>query len=127
MDYQHHGAGNRGMASGVAHIMELLIISFLGLVAWLWYDAGQAKEVATLGAKLRCDSRGVLMLDQTVVLTRMRLRRARSGQLRPHYNYSFEFTTSGDDRNEGQITVMAGRVLTSTFSDTQGSTIEQLH
>ncbi len=97
--------------------MDIILILFLFLGAWLWYDAVQAKEVATIGAKLRCDTRGIMLLDQTVMLKKVRLRRARSGLLRPLYTYGFEYTQTGDDRSEGTITVMGGHVLSASFDE----------
>lgn len=62
---------------------------------------------------MRCESRGLLLLDQTVSLNKVRLRRDRSGQMQIERTYQFEFSTNGDDRYQGDITLRANRITNS--------------
>lgn len=92
---------------------ELTVIIILGAIGWFWYSSVQAKEIAVLGSKMRCESRGLLLLDQTVSLSKVRLRRDRSGQMRVERKYQFEFSSNGDDRYRGEITLQANRITSS--------------
>ncbi|MCW8888055.1 MAG: DUF3301 domain-containing protein [Gammaproteobacteria bacterium] len=91
------------------------VILLLGAIAWFWYGAVQAKEIAVTAAKLRCDSRGLLLLDQTVSLHKIRLRRDQGGQMRFEREFHFEFSVDGDERYEGSITLHANRVTNSSI------------
>jgi len=93
----------------------VLVIILLGAIAWFWYSSVQAKEIAVIGAKMRCESRGLLLLDQTVSLHKIRLRRDRSGQMRLEREYQFEFSGNGDDRYEGTVTLHANRITGSSI------------
>lgn len=92
---------------------ELTVIIILGVIGWFWYSSVQAKEIAVLGSKMRCESRGLLLLDQTVSLSKIRLRRDRSGQMRVERKYQFEFSSNGDDRYLGEIILQANRITSS--------------
>ncbi len=92
---------------------ELTVIIILGTIGWLWYDSVKAKEIALFGTRIRCESRGLRLLDQTVALTHIRLRRDHSGQMRIEREYQFEFSINGDDRHEGEVTLLANRIIKS--------------
>ena len=90
---------------------EFLVIILLGGIAWFWYSSIQVHEIASMAAKMRCESRGLLLLDQTVSLHKIQLRRDRSGQMRFKRTFQFEFSANGDDRYEGTIMLHANRVI----------------
>ena len=89
---------------------ELTAILLLGAIGWFWYSSAQVRDIAIMGAKIRCESRGLLLLDQTISLTKIRLRRDSSGQMRFEREYQFEFSSNGDDRYEGTMTLYARRI-----------------
>lgn len=94
---------------------EFLLIILLGLIGWFWYSSVQAKEIAVIGAKMRCESRGLLLLDQTVSLSKIRLRRDHGGQMRFEREYQFEFSSNGDDRYRGMVILYANRITSSSI------------
>jgi hypothetical protein len=103
----------------------ITLIILLSAIVWFWYSSIQAKEIAVFAAKIRCDSQGVLLLDQTVALHKIRLRRDRDGRLRFERSYQFEFAVDGAERFEGIIILYANRV--SHYSiDIPRSTIDKL-
>ncbi len=89
---------------------EFTVIILLGAIGWFWYSSVQIRDIAILGARMRCESRGLILLDQTVSLFKIRLRRDRSGQMRFEREYQFEFSSNGDDRFEGTITLHGKRI-----------------
>jgi len=77
---------------------------------WYWSEAMRAKELARHAGRKRCDEAGVLFLDDTVVLTRLRLRRDDHGRMTLYREYRFEFASDGGTRYGGEIALMGGRV-----------------
>lgn len=92
---------------------EFVLILLLGLIGWFWYSSVRTREIAVLGVKMRCESRGLLLLDQTVSLSKIRLRRDPGGQMRFEREYQFEFSSNGDDRYGGRVTLYANRITNS--------------
>lgn len=77
---------------------------------WYWFEAMRAKELARLAGRRRCEDVGVTFLDDTVVLTRLRLRRDAAGRVALHRGYRFEFASDGGIRYGGEIDLVGGRV-----------------
>ena len=78
--------------------------------AWVWYDSMRALERARQAGRDRCREVGVVLLDDTVVLTRLRPVRDAEGRWTLHREYQFEFTGDGRSRYGGEITLIGGRV-----------------
>jgi len=94
---------------------EFGVIILLGLIGWFWYGSIRVREIAVLGVKMRLESRGLLLLDQTVSLSKIRLRRDHGGQMRFEREYQFEFSSNGDDRYGGRVTLYANRITSSNI------------
>lgn len=77
---------------------------------WYWFEAMRAKEYARQAGRRRCDELGVTFLDDTVVLTRLRLRRDTAGRMSLYREYRFEFASDGGVRYGGDIALLGGRV-----------------
>lgn len=77
---------------------------------WYWYDAIRAKELATDAGRKRCNDVGVIFLDDTVALVRLRLRRNGEGRLSIYREYRFEFASDGGARYGGEIALHGGRI-----------------
>jgi len=78
---------------------------------WYWYHAIRAKELARLAGRRRCNEVGVIFLDDTVMLTRLRLRRDNEGRMKIYREFQFEFTSDGGIRYGGEIVLLGGRVV----------------
>lgn len=87
----------------------LTLLALGGAVAW-WLDAIRTKEIARQAGRQACDDAGVEFLDDTVVLTRLRLRRDSRGQLRIYREYRFEFASDGTRRYDGNMALLGKRV-----------------
>ena len=86
----------------------LILLLVLGLVVWFWQDSLRAWESARAASALACQRCGVQLLDDTVALDRLWVRRDRTGRLRVERIYLFEFTDTGATRRLGQL-VMVGQ------------------
>ena len=73
-----------------------------------WWQSHAIRELALAATRAHCKQFDVQLLDETVALRRVRLRRDRGGQMRLERTYQFEFASTGDERYRGW-TVMLGR------------------
>ncbi|WP_346836949.1 DUF3301 domain-containing protein [Microbulbifer sp. SAOS-129_SWC] len=90
---------------------DLLWVFALILVGWHLWAGLAAKEQVRKATRKHCEQLGVQLLDDTVVLTRTRLKRDRRGQIRLQRSYEFEFTSTGEHRYAG-IAILHGRRIT---------------
>jgi hypothetical protein len=87
----------------------LLLLGFCAVVA-LWLKLSVARERAVDQARQLCQQHGLQLLDESVGLRALRLRRI-NGLRRIERGYGFEVSIDGDDRQPGRLW-MIGRELT---------------
>ncbi len=92
----------------------LILLILLGGGALLWSAARDAEAVARAAARGICERSGVQLLDQSVALRSVRLRRDDEGRMRLQRTYRFEYSSSGHDREFGEIALLGDRVLWSS-------------
>ena len=85
-----------------------LLMCFLLLVppfVLFWSSSRAAAERAIVYGRQACQRAGVQWLDQSVHQIRLRLRRDSQGRLRWERQFRFEYSTGGEDRHAGLITL----------------------
>lgn len=87
-----------------------LLITVVAVFVY-WLDSIRSKEVATSHARAACDKASVEFLDDTVSIKKIRLRRNNRGQLTWWRQYQFEFTSTGEYRYKGQVTLLGKQRL----------------
>jgi hypothetical protein len=89
------------------------VAAFLVLLALVgyWLEAMRAREMARIAALRACREAQLQLLDDTVELVRLRLRRDAHGRLGPYREYRFEFTADGASRFRGTLAMQGRRVL----------------
>ena len=87
------------------------LLGFAAAVTY-WWHAHAIKELALRVTRQRCAELEVQLLDDTVVLRGLWLRRGDDGRLHWWRSYLFEFTATGDDRYPGAIEMLGKRVIT---------------
>lgn len=92
------------------------ITGLVGLIlliggGWYWFMAMRAKEIACHAGRSRCQDLGVVFLDDTVVLVRLRLRRDNEGRVALLRQYKFEFASDGGKRYGGEIALLGRHVV----------------
>lgn len=90
---------------------EGLILLLLALLVWFWWDGLQKREIALVAARLACERSGVQFLDASVALRKLRLRRDSEQRARFYREYSFEYSSEGDDRQPGWVWLLGPRVV----------------
>ena len=96
---------------------ELAAIALLAAVAWLWYDSLKAREAAIRAARALCQAEGLLLLDDTVAVTGIRLARSESGRITLQRAYAFEYTDTGNNRLRGDLVMRGDRLLVLHVAD----------
>ena len=88
----------------------LVALLVLGATVGLWLKLSVARERAVCVARQQCRLHGLQLLDETVGLRALRLRRV-NGLRRVERGYGFEVSIDGHDREPGRLW-MIGDALT---------------
>lgn len=90
---------------------EWLLLAGLAALAWFWWDSLQKRELAVRSARAVCERAGVQFLDDSVALSRMKLQRDSNQRVRLYREFSFEYSSVGDDRQAGRVYLRGEIVL----------------
>lgn len=82
----------------------------IGALIWLWMGALALREYAILTGQRLCREAGVQLLDQSVALERLRVRRTSTG-LALERRYHFDVSMDGADRYRGHLDLIGQRLL----------------
>ncbi len=84
------------------------------LGAWLfmlyWWNAKGAKEIALRATRRHCRELELQLLDDSISLRGLWLKRDARGRIRFWRSYNFEFSSSGDDRYQGRIILLGAAI-----------------
>ncbi|MFA7554021.1 MAG: DUF3301 domain-containing protein [Spongiibacteraceae bacterium] len=97
-------------------LSDLALFFLFGVFVALWWNAQGVKQIALKATQDYCQSMGVQLLDDGVVLRGFWLRRNAAGKLCLWRSYNFEFTSTGEQRYSGQI-VLLGRIVEAVHLD----------
>ncbi|GAA5175948.1 hypothetical protein GCM10025771_09480 [Niveibacterium umoris] len=90
---------------------ELGALLLLAGAVWLWLDSLRARDAGIVAARKTCEHEGVQLLDETVAIAKIRLARNDDGQLRLQRTYRFEFSDTGNNRRNGEVTLVGAEVV----------------
>lgn len=99
--------------------LDLLILAVPAALASLWWTGSRAHELAINHARQACRQQQLQFLDQSVALDRMRPARSAAGRSCFRRDYRFEFTSAGEFRDEGNVTMLGHRLLKVWFPYTR--------
>lgn len=91
--------------------LDIFVLFGIAALLWFWLDGLRCKEIARAAGRQASEQAQAQFLDDTVELTKLRLRRSAQGRLAWHREYRFEFTRNGDYRIPGAITMLGQRVV----------------
>lgn len=83
-------------------LSSLLLLLVLGAIVVAWLKLSVARERAVSEARRQCNLHGLQLLDETVGLRAIRMRRV-NGLRRIERCYSFEVSIDGHDREPGRL------------------------
>ena len=77
---------------------------------WFLWDSLKAREAANAVLRAGCRAQGLLFLDDTVALARLRPVRDEDGRVRLRRTYRFEYSDTGHNRRRGHVTLVGATV-----------------
>lgn len=89
---------------------ELLVLLLLAAGVWFVSDSLKAREAAHIAARKACQDAGVQFLDDTVSQSGIRIARDAEGRAVLERYFRFEFSPTGDDREQGRVRLLGNRV-----------------
>lgn len=90
-------------------LSDLIALLAFAAVAGLWFKSTRARERAVDEARRQCAHHGLQLLDETVGLRSVRMRRV-EGRRQLEVGYGFEVSAHGDDRQEGRLWMRGDRL-----------------
>lgn len=107
-------------------MLELIIFLLLAGALSAWWQLMQGRQKARQAAGRVCNNHDLQLLDDTVSLSSVTWKR-RGKNSRIVMNYSFEFTTNGTLRRQGEAQISLSSTLLVTLDLEEGRLIEQLN
>jgi len=96
-------------------MLEAVALAMLVAGTVFWIDTLRAREAALIAGRAACGRYGLLLLDDTVAVSKMRFARNAEGRLRLARTYSFEFSDTGDNRRHGAISIIGSEMTDIVF------------
>ena len=88
----------------------LVLLLLLGLMVWFWQNTLRARESALRAARELCQHQQLQLLDATVTLQNLRLRRGEDGRLQLRRTFQFNYSDTGENRRIGFILMTGNRI-----------------
>lgn len=88
----------------------LFLLLGVAVVIWFWQQSLRARELAIHFANDLCTQQNLQLLDGTVVLNALRLRRNAHGHINLQRTYLFDYSRDGDQRQQGFVLLLGLRL-----------------
>jgi hypothetical protein len=108
-------------------MLEAIALLVLAAATAFWVDSLRAREAALVAGRAACQRYDLLLLDDTVAMTRLRLARDEEGRLRVARVYGFEFSDTGNNRRRGSISLLGSRADDISFEPYETPANELAH
>ena len=89
---------------------DLVLLLLVGSIGSYFWQAHGIREIALRATRLYCRREGLQLLDESVALRTLWLKRDTKGKVRGWRGYQFEFTATGDERYLGKIVTLGRQV-----------------
>lgn len=106
-------------------MLGLILLTLAGLSATAWWSLLKSKEQARIAASSTCREHNLLLMDDTVMLDSIQLKRPRgpdSWRLR----YHFDFASEGILHHGGSVLIAPGKRPTVIIKTDNGQVIEEI-
>jgi hypothetical protein len=91
-------------------LMQMVAVALVAAAVWFLWDHLRARESANHAMRAACQARGLLFLDDTVALRKLRPGRDDNGRLVVRRTFDFAYSDSGHDRRGGRIVMLGTQV-----------------
>lgn len=92
-------------------LSDLFWLSTIALALLYWWHSIKIKELALREVRRQCKAMDLQLLDQSVALKGLKLKRNAQGRLGLLRRYDFNFSSTGDDRYQGSIQLQGKKVI----------------
>ena len=92
-------------------ILDLFLLTLITSIIYYWVCAQRIRELALKGAQQECKKLDLQLLEGSVALKKLRIKRTHSGRLGLIRDYIFEFSATGDERYLGTVTMFGLSVV----------------
>lgn len=92
------------------NIYDLITLAIIAAIIMIIVDHINTGRIAKLAAKRYCEQHNLQFLDQNVVLEKLRPCRSKQRLFGIKRTYRFEFSSIGDYRYQGKISLISKRV-----------------
>ena len=113
--------------NSAATVMEIALVIAVCLGGWLWLDSLKAREAAVSAAREACRVEGLLLLDDTVAISSVKLARGDDGRIRLQRAYMFEYSDTGNNRLPGSVVLLGRKVVLFNVGLRDASSLHRLH
>ncbi len=107
--------------------VEILSLLALAALVWLWLDSLKAREIAVRAARAACTDEQLLLLDETVAIANLKLRRDDDGHVKLQRAYDFEYSDTGNNRLAGSVVLLGHRVTLLNVGVRPATNVRTLH
>ncbi|MGB1882311.1 MAG: DUF3301 domain-containing protein [Gammaproteobacteria bacterium] len=99
---------------------DLNFLLALGAIVGAWTWLAQGRETADELSSRLCKELAFQRLDQSVTMAGLRIAKS-NGRLRLVRLYRFEFSTNGDNRQEGLVCLFGGKAMWANLAHPDGN------
>lgn len=103
----------------------LLLLTLGGLAGVSWWSLLKAKEQARTAASLACREHGLLLMDDTVMLDSVRLKKEQKSR-GWRLCYRFDFAREGVLHKGGNVLIAPGRQAVVIIKTSSGQVIQEI-
>ncbi|MFQ5661562.1 MAG: DUF3301 domain-containing protein [Gammaproteobacteria bacterium] len=105
------------------NIINLLLLLLLAVIVLFWFETLRLREQVIIRCQQVCREANLQLLDQTVALIALSLRKALNGGLHLYRRYQFEVSDDGVNRFPGYVDLVGRHIITISFAGPDGKTI----
>ncbi|WP_458071615.1 DUF3301 domain-containing protein [Rhodanobacter sp. BL-MT-08] len=109
----------------MSDIEDMLLLLVLCAIVVVWLKLTSARERAMGEARRECERHGLQLLDESVGLRALRIRRI-DGLRRIERGYSFDVSVDGDDREQGRLWMIGSSVSGLSLPTTKLASAESI-
>lgn len=91
-------------------LTDILIFTVVATIAAVWWNAQAIRQAAIRHAKTRCEQLNLQFLDGSISLDFAGIHRNSSGSLAILRRCQFDFSSTGEDRYQGEVMMLGSRL-----------------
>lgn len=103
--------------------MTTLLLLLVVLLIYIWYEVFRIRERVLIKCQQLCREANLQLLDQTIALSAISIKKMRGGRLRLYRCYRFEYSINGTERLRGYVDLMGRTIRSIRLEDREGTTV----